>query len=117
SRVRPACRCAGIALLPLVLGRHHQLTACGAREAIRAVHVFDGSGRMHEGARRHRAHEIGYARGRDRRGVAVLAVVLTAAASAARAEEIEGGNETVVAKIEVVRPDGGFEPAEGFDVA
>ena len=69
-----------MALSSLVLDRHHQLTACGAREAIRAIHVFNRSGRMHEGARRYRPHQVGYARAGDRRGVAVLAVVLTAAA-------------------------------------
>src|SRR5690242_17224291 len=72
---------------------------------------------MQEGTRRYRAYQIGDAGAGDRRGVAILAIVLATAASTARAEEIEGGNEAVVAKIEVVGLDGGLEPAQCLDVA
>src|SRR5690349_15821237 len=65
----------------LLLGFDLQPTRGGAGEPIRAIHILHRRRRMHEGARRHRTHEISHG-GRARR-LTVLRVAVGIAPTAA----------------------------------
>ncbi len=81
---------------------------------------------MHEAARRHRPHDIGngHCLRRALAGVAVIAitaVIASVAAAAATvgglAEQVEGGDEAVVAELGVLRFQLALQPVERLDVA
>src|SRR5262245_21595976 len=70
---------------------------------------------MHERSWRHGTHQIGDGGTRGR--LAVIVAVIMPTTPPAAAEEIEGGNEAIVAKVGVIGLEGGLEPGERFDVS
>src|SRR5262245_57116479 len=114
GRLGPSSSLAGPSAT-LIPGRNQQQATRRASKAIRAVHVLDRGGRMHEGSRRHGTHQIGDGGTRGRLAVVVAVIIPTA--PPATAEEIEGGYEAIIAKVGVIGLEGGLEPGERFDVS
>ena len=100
-----------------LLGLDLEVARGGAGEAVGAIHILHRCCWVDERSRRNRAHEIGNCGRTDRSAIFLVAVGIAPAAPAiTRAEEVESGDEAVVAEVGVLRLHRGLQPVESLDV-